>query len=649
MTPTTPSSTAPETLRFQAEVTQVLDLVIHSLYSHKEVFLRELVSNASDAIDKLRFEALTRPELLADGAGTPEIRLIPDGEAGTLTIEDDGIGMTREELATNLGTIAHSGSRRLLEELRRRAADGGKAPDLTLIGQFGVGFYSAFLVADRVEVISRPASGGPAHRWVSEAKETFTLEEATDGAPPRGTRVVLHLKKDERRFTDEWELRELVRRYSDYVSHPIQLRVGPKQADAVPKYERVNRAAALWQRPKSDITDAEYDELYKHLAHDLEPPLARTHFRVEGTHEFVGLLYIPKKPPFDLQLPPSEHRGVRLFVKRVFVMDRADELVPEYLRFLRGVVDSDDLPLNVSREVLQDRGASGAVARAIKKQVTKKTLDLLEELAKDRPADYALFWRAFGPILKGGLHLDREHKDRLAKLFRAATTVEPEGLVSLDAYVARMKEGQDAIYYAVGDDRAQLLTSPHTEALRARGVEVLLLGDPVDEIAMEAIGEYGGKKLVSVMRAETRTGAGDKDAATPDIPSALQPLAARIRAILQEHVSEVRASDRLTESPVCLVVPPGGLHASVERMLKQWGQKVPTQRRILEINPTHPLIERLGQLAADAPTSPTLTDAVEILYAQALLTEGSPLPDANGFARRLTALLTSSVAMPAKS
>jgi molecular chaperone HtpG len=642
MTPT--PSPAAETHRFQAEVTQVLDLVIHSLYSHKEVFLRELVSNASDAIDKLRFEALTRPELLADGAGAPEIRLIPDREAGTLTIEDDGIGMTREELATNLGTIAHSGSRRLLEELRRRSGEGGKAPDLTLIGQFGVGFYSAFLVADRVEVVSRPAAGGPAHRWVSEAKETFTLEEATDGAPPRGTRVVLHLKPDERRFLDEWELRELVRRYSDYVSHPIQLRVGPKQADAVPKYERVNRAAALWQRPRTEISDAEYDELYKHLAHDLEPPLARTHFRVEGTHEFVGLLYIPRRPPFDLQLPSSDQRGVRLFVKRVFVMDRADELVPEWLRFLRGVIDSDDLPLNVSREVLQDRGPSGAVARAIKKQITKKTLDLLEELARERPADYAAFWRGFGAIVKGGLHLDREHKDRLAKLFRAATTAEPEGLVSLDTYVGRMKEGQEAIYYAVGDDRAQLLTSPHTEALRARGVEVLLLGDPVDEIAMEAIGEYAGKKLVSVMRAETRAAADGKEAAAPEVPAALQPLVARMRAVLQEHVSEVRASDRLTESPVCLVIPPGGIHASVERLLKHYGQKVPTQRRILEVNPTHPLIERLGQLATEAPTSPELTDAIEVLYGQALLTEGSPLPDANAFARRLTALLASSVA-----
>jgi molecular chaperone HtpG len=623
---------------FRAEVSQVLDLVIHSLYSHKEVFLRELLSNASDALDKLRFSALTSPELLQ--ADLPlEVKLLPDREAGTLTLEDSGIGMSREELAQNLGTIAHSGSKRLVEELQRARAQGQGAPggsDLTLIGQFGVGFYSAFLVADRVEVVSRPAQGGPAHRWVSEAKDGFTLEEASEGAPLRGTRIVLHLKESERRFADEWELRELVRRYSDFIAHPIQLRVPAKEAGLLPTFERINRGGALWQRAKSEISDTEYEEFYKHLAHDFEAPLGRTHFRVEGTQQFVGLLYVPKRAPFDLD---HAHRGVRLFVKRVFVMDDCTELLPEWLRFLRGVVDSDDLPLNVSREVLQD----SAIVRAIRRQLVKKSLDLLEELAKDRPADYAQLWRTFGAILKGGLHLERgakETQERLARLLRAPSTAgaTTDVLASLDEYVSRMKEGQEAIYYIVGAHADTLLRSPHIEALRARGFEVLLLTDPVDELAMEALGQFQGKRLLSALQADLSLGQKSEEE-QPAAPSGLQPLIGRMRTLLQTHVSEVRASDRLTSSPVCLVVPPGGLSPYVERVLRSYGQSVPTQKRILELNPNHPLVSRLAAQAERDPAAPELAAHVELLFGQALLAEGSPLPDPSGFAERLTRLL----------
>jgi molecular chaperone HtpG len=628
-----------ETLPFQAEVNQVLHLVIHSLYSHKEVFLRELISNASDALDKLRFRAITEPELLRDEPAL-EIRLIPDTEKGTLTIEDSGVGMSREELAQNLGTIAHSGSRAFLEQLAKRSKEAQDSPDkgrkdLNLIGQFGVGFYSSYLVSDRVEVVSRQAGDGhTAWRWTSDGQNTFTLEPAERGA--RGTAVILHLKADQKQFLEDWSLRDLVRRYSDYVSHPIQLRVGPPagSTDVVPKYETVNRASALWQRAKSEITDEQYNEFYQHLTHDHEPPLGRTHFRVEGAQEFVGLLFIPKRPPFDMD---HSKRGVRLFVRRVFVMDNCEELLPDWLRFVRGVVDSDDLPLNVSRELLQD----SAVVRAIKRQVTKKALELLEEIARDRADDYVALWRSFAPTLKAGIGIDYEHRDRLAQLARyESSALEPGKLTSLADYVKRMPEGQPAIYYAFGDSRDALAGSPHLEALVARNYEVLFMTDGIDEFAVDALREFEKKPLVSVMRANLDLAkTDDEKKATEERGGALKPLLERMRGVLQEQVEEVRVSDRLTESPCCLVVPEGAHHAYVERLLKSHGHQVALKKRILEVNPNHPLIESLRALNDKDPASQKVTEWIETLYDQALLTEGSPLPDPNRFARRVGELL----------
>ena len=620
-----PMST-PETHHFQAEVNQVLHLVIHSLYSNKEVFLRELVSNASDALDKLRFAALTEPSLLEHDPSL-FIRLTADADKGTLTIEDSGIGMTKEELTEHLGTVARSGSRALVEQLKAKAD--GKAPQL--IGQFGVGFYSAFLVADKVEVVSKPARGGDAFRWTSEGKDTFTVEPSERGQ--RGTAVTLHLKSDAKDLLDSYRLRELVRRYSDYVEHPIQMKKPPKDGaatDIVPEWETLNRAVALWQRPKNEVTDAEHEEFYKHLAHDFEAPLARTHFRVEGSQEFVALLYVPRRAPFDLDL---QHKGVRLFVKRVFVMDDCTELVPEWLRFIRGVVDSNDLPLNVSREVLQD----ASIVRAIKKQLVKKTLDLLEELAKDRPADYLAFWRSFGTVLKSGVHLDPEQKSRLAPLLRFESTHADGVLVGLAEYVSRMKDGQTSIYYAFGDRKETLSESPYLEVLRKKGFEVLFMTDPADEWIADGLGEFGGKKLVSVMRADLKLDG--VDAPKTEAPEALRPLLERMRTTLQDKVTEVRASARLTDSPVCLVVPDGQHHAFVERTLKSYGRGIPKQKRILEVNPDHALVHKLRALFEREPAGTDIGEYIELLYDQALLQEGSVPPDPQKFAKRLTSLL----------
>ncbi len=452
---------------------------------------------------------------------------------------------------------------------------------------------------------------------------------------PRGTAVTLHLKADQQDLLEPFRVRELVHRYSDYVEHPIELRKATEaQTDAVAEWETLNRATALWQRPRAEITDAEHEAFYKHLAHDFEAPLARTHFRVEGSQEFVGLLYVPRRAPFDLDL---QHRGVRLFVRRVFVMDDCTELVPEWLRFLRGVVDSNDLPLNVSREVLQD----AAIVRAIKKQLTKKALDMLDELAKERPADYLTFWRAFGPVLKSGVHLEPEHKARIAQLLRYESTHAPEALTSLPEYVARMKEGQPAIYYAFGDRRESLADSPYLEALRKRGYEVLFMTDPADEWVADGLGEFEGKKLVSVMRADLKLDG--EDAKPAEIPAEWKPLFDRVRAVLQDRVTEVRVSHRLTDSPACLVLPEGSHHAYVERVLKSYGRGIPKQKRMLELNPEHAVLKKLRARFASTPTDPEIADVIELLYDQALLQEGSTVAEPQLFARRLTALLDKSL------
>ncbi|MFL5348846.1 MAG: molecular chaperone HtpG [Hyalangium sp.] len=626
-----------ETHSFQAEINQLLNLVINSLYSHKEIFLRELVSNASDALDKLRFRTITEPELLG-GEPTLEIRIIPDAERGTVTIEDTGIGMTHDELVKNLGTIAHSGSREFLEQLTQRGQK-----DVNLIGQFGVGFYSAYLVADRVEVVSRAAGqDSKAWKWTSEAKGTFVVEPAEHTT--RGTAVTLHLKADQKEFLDEWRLRSLITQYSDYVGHPIQLQV-KKPSDVIDAktgqkgtttaFETVNKASALWQRPKSEVTDEQYQEFYKHLTHDFEPPLTWTHFRTDGNQQFTGLLFLPKRRPFDLD-GTAKRRGVRLFVKRVFIMDDCEELLPPWLRFVRGVVDSDDLPLNVSRELLQD----SAVVRSIRKHVVKKTLDLLEKLAKDKPEDYTALWKNFGSILKEGLASDGENKEKLGGLVRYESSRE-EGLTSLADYVSRMKEGQQAIYYVFGESRKALEGSPHLEALRKRGYEVLYLTDPVDEWAAQGLHEFHGKPLVSALQADLKLQeSAEEKKEKEQRAEGLKSLTDHMKEVLKDAVREVRVSDRLTDSPVCLVLPEGGSPAFLERLLREHGRSMPRAQRILEVNPAHPVIEHLRKLHEKDSKSERVAEWIELLHDQALLTEGSALEDPNRFAKRMTALLT---------
>jgi molecular chaperone HtpG len=614
------------TRAFEADVTQVLHLVIHSLYSHKEIFLRELVSNASDALDKLRFKALT-DESLYEGDTDLGIRIAVDREAGTLTVEDNGVGMTEEDLVRDLGTVARSGSRAFLEQL---AQQGQK--DARLIGQFGVGFYSAFLVADRVEVVSRAAGAGQtAHRWVSEGKDTFATGPAERAA--RGTTITLHLREDQREFLEEWRLKDLVSRYSDYVSHPIRL------GD-----ETINRGTALWQRPRADITDEQYAEFYRHLTHASAPaadgeaagegPVARTHFKVEGTQEFVGLLYVPRDKPFEMRFG-MKHRGVRLYVKRVMVMEDCEEIVPEWLRFVVGVIDSDDLPLNVSREVLQHSSA----VKTIKKQVVKHVLDALDALAEDKPDDYAVAWRAFGSMLKQGVATDFEYRARLGKLLRYESTA-GDGLTSLADYVKRMKEGQDAIYYAIGESRKAVEGAPHLEGPRKRGFEVLFMTDPIDEWAADGLRAFEGKTLVSVMRADLKLGDGD-EAKKKAEGEVMRGLIDRVRQVLGDRVTEVRASDRLTDSPSCLVLSGVGPHGYVERLLREAGRDVPKTSRIFELNLEHPILRTLQALVdkGDAE-APRVADWIEILYDQALVAEGAPIADPGRFARRITSLLS---------
>ncbi|MCG8556317.1 MAG: molecular chaperone HtpG, partial [Proteobacteria bacterium] len=539
------------THRFEAEVTQVLGLVINSLYSNKEIFLRELVSNAADALDKLRFRAIAEPALLPEGHRA-RVRLIPNERDSTLTIDDNGVGMTSEELADNLGTVAKSGSRAFLQSLEE--AD---QKNLNLIGQFGVGFYSAYLISDSVDVLTRAAGEKEASRWSSDGKETYTIEPAERDEV--GTSVVLHVRPEHKDFLSEWRLRELVRRYSDFLSYPIELQVTRSEAgEEKRQFTAINEASALWQRRPEDVTDEQYAELYRHLTRDWEPPLARTHFSVEGTQMFTGLLFIPRRPPLDLFSPEGRH-GVRLYVKRVFIMDDCDELLPRWLRFVRGLIDSEDLPLNVSRELLQD----SVVVRTIRKQVVRRVLGELDKLAASKPDGYLEFWRNFGAVIKEGLHFEPEHKDRLAPLLRFESSTEPGSLVSLPQYVARMREGQKSIYYAMGVSPSMLANSPHLEVLKKRGYEVLFMTDGIDQWALEGLTEFDDKPLANAMDAELElSNESDRAASTPEQTNEageIRPLLDRFGKVLEGKVSEVRVSKRLTDSPVCLVIPKGGL------------------------------------------------------------------------------------------
>ncbi len=627
---------------FQAQVSEVLSLVINSLYSNKEIFLRELLSNASDALDKERFFSIEAP----DGGEPLRIRITPDEKAGTLTLSDNGIGMDEAELVKNLGTIAHSGSRELLSELKEKR-------DLNLIGQFGVGFYSAYLVADRVEVISRKRLQEQAFRWESDAKSSFRVGPAERSE--RGTSIILHLREDQREFLKPGRIRELVARYSDYIAYPIELATShdskardsedgenaedsAQSKDGETSYERINQASALWQRKPSEISDEQYDEFYTHLTHDFEPPLARKHFRIEGTQEFTGLVFIPKRPPFDL-FSPEERHGVRLHVKRVFIMDDCKELLPRWLRFVRGVIDSEDLPLNVSRELLQD----SRVVKVIRKQVVKQALDLLDEIADKRPEDYLSLWKNYGAVLKEGLHFEPELRDRLTKLMRFESS-QSTALTSLADYRARMPEGQNAIYYVLGPNRRTVEASPHLESLKARGYEILYMTDPVDQWAVVAMEEVDGKPLRSAMDEnlglEGQEEKSEPSAETKAEESDLAPLIACFKDVLGSQVSEVRVSSRLTDSPACLVVPDGGLGPYIERLLRaSRSEDMPATKRIMEINAKHPLIVAMRGLLNQDSASQEVRAYAELLYDQSLLSEGSPVEDPARIAKHLTRLM----------
>ncbi|WP_126454288.1 molecular chaperone HtpG [Sulfuriflexus mobilis] len=616
-----------ETLEFQTEVQQLLRLMIHSLYSNKEIFLRELISNASDACDKLRFEALA-DDALFEGDSALGVSVSFDKEAKTLTIADNGIGMSREEVIDNIGTIAKSGTKQFFESLT-----GDQASDANLIGQFGVGFYSAFIVADKVTLETRRAGTGSEHgvRWESAGEGDFSLE--TIERDKHGTTVILHLRDDEDEFLDGFRLRNIIRKYSDHISLPISM---PAEGeDKAGELETVNSASALWARSKSEISDEEYNEFYKHVAHDFQDPLCHLHNRVEGKLEYTSLLYVPSKAPFDLWDRDSRH-GIKLYVRRVFIMDDAEQLMPQYLRFVRGVIDSADLPLNVSREILQhnktiDSMRAGSV---------KKVLGMLEAMAKNDAEKYAGFWGEFGRVMKEGPGEDFANREQIAKLLRFASThsnTETQD-VSLDDYIARMQEGQDKIYYITADSFNAAKNSPHLEIFRKKGIEVLLLAERVDEWLVSSLTEYDGKMLQSVAKGDLDLGAledQEEKAQQESIEKENADFIARIKASLGEEVKDVRVTHRLTDSPACLVSDANDISGNLERILKSAGQDVPDLKPILEVNPGHALISMLKEQTDEA----RFNDWVQILFDQALLTEGGQLEDPAAFVQRLNAML----------
>ena len=626
--------TTTETRKFEAEVAQVLHLVTHSLYSHKEIFLRELVSNASDACDKLRFEAIANPDLLA-GEGELRIDVEWDKDARTVTIRDNGIGMARDEVVANIGSIASSGTRRFLESL-----DGEKKADARLIGQFGVGFYSGFVVADKVTVLTRRAGSAPEEgvKWESDGRGEYSLEAAT--LPERGTAVVLHLKEGEEEFLEDWKLRSLVRKYSDHVAFPIRMPKadmggddGDKAADQAPEWETVNDASALWTKSKSEISDEDYQNFYKSLGHDFNDAAAWSHNRVEGSQSFTTLLYLPSQPPFDLMMGGrDERKGLKLYIKRVFVMDAAEELLPNYLRFVRGVVDSDDLPLNVSREILQQNRQLDRIRGAC----VKRVLDLIEKLSRDEPEKFAAFLKAFGNTLKEGIVEDHANRERIAKLLRFAST-QGEGdaqTVSLDDYVGRMKGDQDAIWYITADGYKAAAGSPQLEAFKARGIEVLLMFDRIDEWVLGHLTEYAGKPLKSVAKGELPMDEAEKKK-QEEATEAAAPLLEKLKTMLGDRVADVRVSARLTDSPSCLALADHEMAPHLARLLREAGQDVPESKPTLEINPQHALLARIDTEADEAVAN----DLATLLLEQAEIAAGAPLVDPAAFVQRMNRLL----------
>jgi molecular chaperone HtpG len=620
-----------ETLGFQTEVKQLLHLMIHSLYSNKEIFLRELISNASDACDKLRFEAISNDGLY-EGDNELAIHLAYDKEARTITIRDNGIGMSRQEVIDNIGTIAKSGTRQFLDSLT-----GDQAKDAHLIGQFGVGFYSAFIVADKVSLTTRRAGEKEGVHWESAGEGEFTIENVEQAG--HGTEVVLHLREGEDEFLDSWRLKNIIHKYSDHITFPIMMAkeapVGETAEEEVEGEEQVNKASALWTRSKSDITDEEYSEFYKHVAHDFEDPLVHVHARVEGKHEYTTLLYVPQRAPFDLWDRERKH-GIKLYVKRVFIMDDAEHLMPTYLRFVRGVIDSSDLPLNVSREILQ----SNKVIDSMRAGSVKKVLDMLDKLAKDDAEKYQGFWNEFGKVMKEGPGEDPSNREKIAKLLRFSTTHDDssEQTISLDDYIARMKEGQEKIYYITADSFNAAKNSPHLEVFRKKGVEVLLLSDRVDEWLVSSLTEYDGKSLVSVTKGELDLGALEDEAEKKqheEIDKNFEELVKKVQETLGDKVKEVRVTHRLTNSPSCLVVDSQDMSANLERILKEAGHDIAGSKPILEINPEHPLVARLK----DEAESQRFEDWTHLLFEQALLAEGGQLDDPASFVARMNSML----------
>ncbi len=625
------SENAKQTLGFQAEVRQLLKLMVHSLYSHREVFLRELISNASDANDRLRFQAIAEPQLLASD---PDLKIWIDGDAaaGTVTIRDNGIGMTREEAIAHLGTIAKSGTAEFVKSL-----SGDQQKDSQLIGQFGVGFYSAFIVADRVEVLTRKAGVPPGEgvRWESSAEGEFTVEAIA--REERGTSVVLHLKPDAREFADPYRLRALIQRYSDHLAFPVMMRKEASQDEKSKslEYEAVNQAKALWTRPRTEIGDEEYKEFYQHVAHDFSDPLAWSHNRVEGKREYTSLLYIPRHAPFDLWQREAAH-GLKLYVKRVFIMDEAEQFLPLYLRFVKGVIDSGDLPLNVSRELLQQ----DPEVEAIKSGLTRRVLEMLARLASEKPDDYAVFWREFGAVLKEGLAEDVANRDKILPLLRFASTAaaDDEPSVSLRQYLERIKPGQERIYYLIADSIQAARASPYIERLKERGIEVLLLADRIDEWVMRQVEAFEGKRFKDASRGDLELGGleteSDRKAADGELKES-KALLKRVKDALGDRVTEVRVTSRLTESPACLVLGEHDLGANMRRILQVSGQKAPAVKPLLELNVRHPIVHYLDGVR-DAGE---FNELALLLYDQAALAEGGQLGNPTEYVQRLNRLL----------
>ncbi|MDH5423570.1 MAG: molecular chaperone HtpG [Gammaproteobacteria bacterium] len=626
-----------ETMEFQAEVQQLLKLMIHSMYSNKEIFVRELVSNASDACDKLRFEALAKDDLY-EGDGDLKIRVAFDKDANTVTISDNGIGMDRDELIANIGTIANSGTKKFMEALSTE-----QVKDAEMIGQFGVGFYSSFIVADKITVETRRAGAAKneGYRWESDGEGSYSIE--TIEKEGRGTDIILHLREEDKEFADGYRLRAVIRKYSDHISLPIVMQ---KDAEPVaddadekvisePEDETVNSASALWTRAKSEITEDEYKEFYKHISHDFEEPLKWIHNRVEGTQDYTSLLYIPKKAPFDLW-DREQRKGIKLYVKRVFIMDDSEHLMPNYLRFVRGVIDSDDLPLNVSREILQQN----KVIDTIRGASVKKVLGMLEKMSKNEAEEYAGFWATFGQVLKEGVIEDFMNKDKVAALLRFSSTEtgSPEQTVSLADYIGRMKEGQEKIYYIVAESHAAAKNSPHLELLKSKGMEVLLLSDRVDEWLVAHLTEFDGKQLVSVTRGDLDLGETDskeKKEALEKAQGDFKDVIEKMKGILADDVKDVRMSSRLTDSPSCLIVDDQDMTAQMQQILKAAGQNVPVSKPILELNPEHALITQLkNKLESD-----DFSEWTNVLFDQAALTGGAAIRDTAEFVKRVNKLL----------